>query len=129
MKVVIVTGSRIIRKRSVIWGALSFHAPTLLVHGAAYGADLIAESWAIETGCDYHGVPARWRPDGPAGRYDNGAGHKRNDRMLRLHPGALVLAFPAGEAKGTNGCIARALVLGHEVWTYDEQGNHEIKRG
>lgn len=129
-KVVIVTGSRIWRLETLVWVALTFHEPKLVVHGTAEGPDTFAERWAKQRGVDYHGMPAWWRRDaaGNPAPYDNAAGHKRNDRMLRHYPGALVLAFPAGEAKGTRGCVARAMQLGHEVWIYDEQGNHVVRK-
>jgi hypothetical protein len=119
-KVVIVTGSRIWTERRVIFAALGYHQPELVVHGACHeGADTIAELWAKREEVDYLGMPAWWQK---SGQYDNGAGPKRNQRMLERFPGALVLAFPLGEARGTNDCIARARKLGHYVVIYDETG-------
>ncbi len=118
--VVIVTGSRIFLARGVIFDALNFHAPSLVVTGACTtGADSIAESWAKRHQVDYVGMPARW--DTPEG-YDKAAGHKRNQRMLEAYRGALVLAFPEGGARGTNDCIARARRLGHALIVYNSAG-------
>ncbi len=79
----------------------------------------MAEMWAKREEVDYVGMPARWQ--GPNG-YDKGAGYKRNVRMLEAYPSALVLAFPAGEARGTNHCIAAAEKRGMRVLVYDAQG-------
>ena len=118
-KVVIVTGSRIWHPEGVIWTALDYHRPTLLVHGACRGADLMAQAWAITREVDYLGMPARWRS---GGELDKGAGFARNQRMLERFPSALVLAFPAGKASGTKDCIRRGLELGRVVWVYGNAG-------
>jgi hypothetical protein len=120
-KVIIVTGSRIWVEWGVVWDALTHQQPTLVVHGACHGSpDMMAEAWAKRRQVDYQGMPARW--DVPGKPRDRGAGPERNQRMLERFPGALVLAFPKGEARGTNDCIARARKLGHEVIVYDETG-------
>lgn len=121
-KVVIVTGSRIWLKWQVVYDALAYHDPELVVTGSCqYGPDAMAEGWAKKNQVDYYGMPAHWNR-GPDGDYDRGAGHKRNQRMLERFPGALVLAFPLGEARGTNDCIARAKKMGMPVWVYAETG-------
>lgn len=118
-KVIIVTGSRIWPARAVVFGALRFHLPDLVVHGACDGPDLMSEEWAKINHVDYHGMPAKWRLNT---RSDKSAGFKRNQRMLETYPGELLLAFPLGEAKGTRDCIARAEKLGHPIWIYGLDG-------
>ena len=123
--IVIVTGSRIWNARKVLWGALDFHEPTLVVHGAAHGADLMAEAWAKQAPCDYHAFPAKWRKQSfnqQGTVFNSLGGFERNERMLRAYPGALVLAFPEGEARGTHDCMNRAMKLGHPLIVYDNAG-------
>lgn len=129
--VVIVTGSRIWNARKVLWGALDFHKPTLVVHGAAHGADLMAEAWAKQASVDYLGMPAKWRKralNSEGTVFDASGGFRRNDRMLKTFRGATVLAFPEGEARGTRDCMARAQRLGHPLWVYDSTGEIVLKR-
>jgi hypothetical protein len=94
---VLVYGGREYADREYLFKVLdAIHAAVNIVeivHGAAMGADSLAESWAKHREVVYRGFPARWstefRPAGP----------KRNKRMLsRGHPEAAV-EFPGG--KGT----------------------------
>ncbi len=71
----------------------------LLIHGAARGADLIAEDWAKTNQVNYVGIPAKWK------RYKNSAGPIRNKEMLNFKPD-LVIAFPGG--KGTADMVSKA---------------------
>lgn len=50
------------------------------------------------------------------------AGHERNARILEHAD--IILAFPLGEAKGTNNCIKQALKKGIPVYVYQ---NGEVK--
>lgn len=115
----IVTGSRIWKAWNVIYDVLDRCQPELVVHGACEGPDLMAEAWAKARQVDYLGMPAKW---GERPNVDRSAGHKRNRQMLLEHPGAPVLAFPLGEARGTRNCIETAVELGHRVWVYDDEG-------
>lgn len=86
-----------------------------IVHGAAPGADLLAEDWAKQHEVAYRGYPARWRREGKK------AGPLRNERMLaREHrpegsryPIALWLAFPggAGTADMVRRCRAEGILV------------------
>lgn len=110
----LVTGSRNHRDESLIRAALTLAGrklgrDTVLVHGAAPGADSIAariwRRWALPT--EPH--PADWT--GPHGR---GAGHARNAKMVAL--GAdLCLAFPLDGSRGTWDCVRRARDAGIPV--------------
>lgn len=91
----------------------------VIVHGAADGADTLADLWARGHGLEVETHPADWSlcgADCPAGHrktnrrgteYCPTAGHRRNQRMVDA--GAdLVVAFPKGPANGTRDCMRRA---------------------
>ncbi len=61
-----------------------------VVHGAARGADMLADTLARARGFDVVAYPAHWRDRGSS------AGHERNARMLRDATPAIVYAFKAG---------------------------------
>jgi hypothetical protein len=63
-----------------------------IVHGAANGADALAEFWARKRKIKTEPHPADWRPNGVL---DRGAGPKRNRRMLKTGIN-VVVAFPGG---------------------------------
>ena len=63
-----------------------------IVHGAAAGADSLAEKWASKRKIKTEPHPADWRPNGVL---DRGAGPKRNRRMLKTGIN-VVVAFPGG---------------------------------
>jgi hypothetical protein len=77
----------------------------LLMHGAATGADSLAQKWAILRDARVKSYPANWgdleHDDAiikktPSGRYyDVNAGRRRNEEMLKELPD-LVIAFPGG---------------------------------
>jgi hypothetical protein len=117
---VIVTGSRDHRDRDLIWKVLDrvwtetfARRPIVVVHGAYRGADTLAKQWALNRA--QHGVsqepyPADWD------RYGYGAGPRRNGEMVDAGA-ALCVAFPLGEAKGTNDCSGKARAAGIPVVT------------
>lgn len=85
----------------------------VVVHGAARGADTMADEWAHNLGCVESRVtrepyPADWE------RYGRAAGHKRNQEMLDTSID-LVLAFPLGRSPGTRGCVRLAKKAGIPV--------------
>jgi predicted Rossmann-fold nucleotide-binding protein len=80
-----------------------------LIHGAARGADTLAERWAEDKGgIEVLAFPADWERDGKA------AGPIRNQRMLDEGRPNGVVAFPGG--RGTADMIARAKKAGIPVW-------------
>ncbi len=89
---------------------------SLLIHGAAKGADTLAENWARSRQVNYHGVPAKWDQHG------NSAGPIRNEEMLALGPEGCV-AFPGGT--GTADMVERCEKAGVKVWKprREEDGN------
>lgn len=72
---------------------------SMVFHGNARGADLLADRWCRERGVRVHPVPAEWSKHGRA------AGPKRNQAMLG-HGIDLVVAFPGG--RGTEDMVKRA---------------------
>ena len=90
--------------RGDVAGVLSPLPITLLINGAAMGADRIAEDWARHNEINYLGVPAKWRGVG-----HKGAGPMRNSEMLKWEPDLLV-AFPGGS--GTANMVKQARAAG-----------------
>jgi predicted Fe-Mo cluster-binding NifX family protein len=115
---VIVSGSRIFREKKVLELVLEElqkeHPNLLIIEGEAKGADVMARDWAQENGVPFEKYPvtkADWEAKGKA------AGVIRNKQMLDT--GAdLVIAFPVGQAKGTNNMIKIARKAGVEVRVY-----------
>ena len=93
---VLITGGRDFADRQLLFETLDrLHAArgfTLVIHGAAKGADSLADEWAKERGIEVQARPADWKKHGRA------AGPIRNQEMLKENP-QLVVAFPGG--KGT----------------------------
>jgi hypothetical protein len=82
--------------------------PHTLVHGAARGADYLAEKVALELGWSVEAYPADWYNLGRV------AGSIRNQRMVDTRPD-LVLAFPLPGSRGTWDAVQRAKHAGIEV--------------
>jgi hypothetical protein len=96
---VLVTGGRSFVEPDLIRSALNIVSlrigPFILVHGAARGADQMADEIASDLGFDRVGCPANRRRDGAE------AGTVRNTFMLREMDPDICLAFPARNSKGT----------------------------
>lgn len=83
------------------------HIITLVIHGAALGADKLAQSWAESRGVSFARFPANWK------RYGIYAGPLRNKKMLEEGAPDLVIAFPGG--KGTADMMRQARAAGVTV--------------
>lgn len=83
------------------------HGITLVIHGAARGADRIAASWAFRRRIKCWPFPADWDS------YGRGAGLIRNAEMLVASQPDIVIAFPGGT--GTADMVARAHAAGVPV--------------
>lgn len=112
--IVIVCGSRDWTDRALIreWLA-KLPRGSVVVHGAARGADTIAGEEAAALGFEVRAYPADWSN----GR---GAGPARNQRMLDAEAPEAVLAFTRTGAgvpltTGTADMVARALLAGVRV--------------
>lgn len=111
MSVVLACGGRNVANRDAVFATLDavhfFQPVTLLLHGAARGADTLASEWAAARGVPQRAFPADWAAHG------RGAGPRRNDEMLREGRPDLVVAFPGGA--GTGDMVARAQMTGVRV--------------
>lgn len=115
--IVLVTGGRDCKDLGLVYGALDLIEPSLVIHGAARGADSLAQRWA-----ELQGVPTKQYPVTKADwdTYKNFAGSIRNQKMLDDNPDInVVLAFPGGA--GTNDMIRRAKLQGFNIIRI---GNH-----
>jgi len=112
----LVCGGRNYTDRDAVFRVLDrVHAEkgiSVLIHGAATGADALAGKWAVERGVDLTVFPATWRK--ADGSRDNGAGSIRNARMLAEGQPDAVVAFPGGG--GTANMIDQARKAGVPVW-------------
>jgi len=90
------------------------HKPiTLVIHGAARGADTCADLWAKGRRIPVMRFPADWS------RHGRAAGPMRNDEMLFSGRPDGVCAFPngpRGERSGTADMVRKARIAGLPVW-------------
>lgn len=86
----------------------------LIIHGAARGADKLAEEYAISRNIRFVRFKAEW------GRYGGAAGPIRNKRMLIEGRPDLVVAFKGG--RGTRNMID--LAYRHDVPVLDVRTGH-----
>lgn len=116
-RVVLVCGARDWTQRETIRSWLSKLPPgSVIVHGAARGADTIADEEARALGFEVRPYPADWQKHGKA------AGPIRNQRMLDAEAPDVVLAFtfiieqgendPGTITRGTGDMVYRALKAG-----------------
>jgi hypothetical protein len=107
----LVCGGREFVYRPAVFAALDrAHAKrtvTVLVHGAARGADSLAGEWARARGIAEERHPANWERDGKR------AGPIRNAEMLATGIDGVV-AFPGG--RGTAHMVQIAREAGVPVW-------------
>jgi hypothetical protein len=101
---VLVCGGRNFADRALLHRVLdSLHDKTpinCVIHGAARGADTLADHWA-----QINGIPA-YRFHAPWTKHGRGAGPIRNQRMIDKGNPDLVVGFPG--AKGTKDMLWRA---------------------
>lgn len=111
MKRILITGSREWTDTEAMGEELLWFGFGLVVHGAARGADKLADALARGFGWPTEPHPvtrAEWN------RIGKRAGHLRNQRMVDL--GAdICLAFPTVDSRGTWDCAARARRAGIPV--------------
>src|ERR1043165_7272006 len=107
---VLITGGREFADRDLLFETLdrlhAVHGFTVLIHGAAPGADTLAGEWAEQRGIEVIARPADWKKHGRA------AGPIRNQEMFKNNP-QIVVAFPGG--KGTANMVSIAKKAGIEV--------------
>lgn len=112
--IILVAGGRRYFNMSALSEALDrLHAErpvTLVVHGAASGADTLSGRWAKEHGIPCTPYPPSRKLDGPGWDWK----YRRNARMLHSARPHLVIAFPGGP--GTKHMVETAKAAGYQVW-------------
>jgi hypothetical protein len=115
---VLITGGRSYVDRATVFRELdALHAETtitVLIHGAATGADSLADAWSKSRGVEVIACPADWS------RHGRAAGPIRNKAMLTDHAPELLVAFPGG--RGTANMISQARAAGLKIIVIGEQG-------
>lgn len=86
----------------------SYGCHDTVIHGAARGADMLADKVARSRRCTVESYPADWEQHGKA------AGPIRNQQMLDEGRPSLVIAF--GQGKGTDDMVRRAVKAGLKVY-------------
>ena len=104
---VLVCGGRNYRDRDRVFQVLDSIEPSVVIHGAARGADQLAGAWAKERQVSCKTYPAQWD------RYGKSAGFRRNEQMLSEGNPDLIIAFPGGN--GTAHMMRIARQRGYEV--------------
>lgn len=110
MKVLVCGGRDFTNTQLLVEALLEVHkliTITLVIHGAAKGADSMAGEWARAMGIKETPFPADWD------RYRNRAGPVRNQRMLDVGKPDLVVAFAGGA--GTLDMVRKARAAGVRV--------------
>lgn len=80
---------------------------SLLINGAASGADYLAECWAKSRNVPFKQFPADWKKHGRS------AGPIRNKQMINEGKPEIVVAFPGG--RGTADMVQKAKTAGVRV--------------
>ena len=111
--IVLVCGGRDFTDRGLLFSTMDrvlakYPDGLLVVHGAAKGADLLAEEWCKSREVMYIGVPAQWA------RFGKAAGMQRNRIMRDVWEPKACIAFKGGV--GTRGMIGLMREIGVEPW-------------
>ena len=108
MKIAII-GSRNFTNYKLLQEILEQYQPkiTLVVSGAAKGADSLGEKWALENNIQTLIFPADWN------QYGKRAGFIRNEDIIKNCD--CCVAFWDGESKGTKNMIETSTKLGLKV--------------
>jgi len=104
---VLVCGGRNYTNYKSLSAALNGLHIDVLIHGAAAGADSLADRWARMNGVQREAYPADWDTHGKA------AGPIRNKQMLVEGKPDFVVAFPGGT--GTANMVKQAEAAGIRV--------------
>lgn len=83
--------------------------PIKVVSGGAKGADTMGENWAKRMGITLQVFKPRWKYP-LSGKYDPGAGLKRNTDIIKAC--THVNAFPSKKGRGTQDSIRKAKEMG-----------------
>lgn len=85
------------------WACVAGIRPSVIISGAARGADALGEWWAAQHGLPVERHPADWQKHGRS------AGHLRNRSMA--HIASALVALWDGQSRGTADMIAQAREL------------------
>lgn len=106
---VLVCGGRDYDDSANVWTCLESLPISEVCHGAAPGADRLADYWVSQhEGVKVYAYPADWTRHGKA------AGPIRNQKMLDEFKPDMVIAFPGG--RGTAHMVTIARAAGVRVW-------------
>lgn len=114
---VLITGSRHYKRLDIIERELKkFPSDTIIIHGAAPGADTLAGFVAERLGMKVVPFKAEWHI------YGKGAGPRRNQKMLNEGRPDMVLAFHDNieKSRGTKDMIERSKKAGIRVLLIDK---------
>lgn len=100
----IVCGGRNYSDQHRLFSELDGEGISVVIHGCASGADMLAVLWAVQMGIPVVAFPADWDKHGRA------AGPIRNKQMLDDGKPDIVIAFPGG--RGTENMISQAEAAG-----------------
>ena len=109
----LVCGGREFNDAKLLYEALDQMTLDYIIYGAASGADSLAGRYAKSRNIPCKAYPANWRPKGPQGPVNRGAGFQRNQQMLDQGQPDLVIAFPGGN--GTRNMVKIAEQQGFKV--------------
>ena len=114
----IIAGSRDITDYSILEEAIKQCGwiPTVVISGAARGADTLGEEWADKNKVTLEKCPADWN------KYGKSAGYKRNQEMAEI-AGALIALWD-GKSRGTKHMIEIADLKNLKIFIFrtDETG-------
>lgn len=113
---VLICGSRNFDNKELIRQVIdSLPSDTVIIHGAASGADTIAGTLAKERGLKVVEFPADWK------KYGRSAGPIRNKQMLTESVPDRIHAFytDKSKSKGTASMVKQAKRKGIEVFEYE----------
>lgn len=106
-----ITGGRKFKNYKFVCNVLDFlhkkYQFTLLVHGAARGADRLSQVWAKTRKVPFVAYPADWEGLGLS------AGPIRNQEMLDMESPDILVAFPGGV--GTADMVDRSIRFGVKI--------------
>lgn len=102
---ILVCGGRDYANKTFLFEVLDNFSPkpTLIINGAARGADILSSQWAAARGVELAIFPADWKKG-------KGAGMIRNKQMIVEGKPDFVIAFPGGA--GTANMISQAKKAG-----------------
>ena len=109
---VLVCGGRDFDQWSKVHRLLTEAKPSVIINGAAPGADRLASKWADINGVPLVEYPALWKQG-------KKAGPQRNAFMLADSRPDIVIAFPGGA--GTNDMISKAEAAGIPVRRWPDE--------